>query len=230
MSKYFLKEDGDGLERNCWEKFIKKDFPSYEKYWQKYVIPLTNRPANSHFKTKEELEKINKGENDVYLAQLHYTVLKHLSRVSEMLEFSKPIGYNKLFEGITRICAALDVADEFLEQNLIPNNYKPWHISSEIKARKELRKKDNKNATQNVRNISRYRNYLVHCALLPSRSGLYPKIEYAKKYYKCTALARYKKLPNKYQNNFDCPFNILKYTWSLTIKYLESSWSKFLKI
>ena len=89
MNEYFLNKDGDSLERKYWEKFIKKEFPSYEKYWQKYIVPLTNRPHDVHFKTKEELEKINKGENDIFLAQLHYTVLKHLTRVFDILEHNR---------------------------------------------------------------------------------------------------------------------------------------------
>lgn len=221
MNDYKLYKAGDILEKKYWDKFIEKDFPSYERYWQVHITPLTNRPHNVHFKNKEELKKINKGENDVYLAQLHYTILKHLVRVFDILEPLEIFQYDKYFEGITRICSALDVADEFLERNFNPEKYKPWNIYSGEAARKKW-KDSNKN-----KNIRHYRNYLMHCPLLPSFHGiLYPKIEHQDKYYKWISLSNPKE-DNKI--DFDTTFNILKNIWNKVLKYLEENWKKLLK-
>ena len=114
MNEYFLNKDGDPLEKEYWSKFIKKDFPSYEKYWQIFIVPLTRRPHGKHFKNIEELKKINKNEYDVYLAQLHYTIFKHLVRAYEVVNSSKRLNYDSLVEGLVRICGALDVADDKL--------------------------------------------------------------------------------------------------------------------
>ena len=57
---YNLENNGDLFEQAYWQFFIKDRFPNYEKFWLKYVVPLTNRPDNVHFKTDAELEKINK--------------------------------------------------------------------------------------------------------------------------------------------------------------------------
>lgn len=188
MSKYFLIKDGDVLEQKYWNKFVEKDFPSYEKYWQIYIVPLTNRPYNKRFKTDEELKKIIKNDHDIYLAQLHYTILKHLGRVYDLINSTEQLNYDNLVEGLTRICGALDVADEFLERNCNPEQYRAWDIPKSIKARLERRKKENPN-----KNISDYRNYFIHCPLLPSFNGLYyPKIGYESKYYKWISLIELK--------------------------------------
>lgn len=224
MNDYKLYKDGDILEQKYWDKFIKKDFPSYERYWQEYIVNLTNRPFNVRFKNIEELKKINKCEHDVYLAQLHYTVLKHLVRVFNILEPSKIFQYDKFFEGISRICSALDVADEFLERIHDPKKYTPWNIYSGEAARKNWIR-TNKN--ENMQTIRYYRNYLMHCPLLPSFHGiLYPKIEHLHKYYKWVSLSNSKE---DYKNDFDTTFNILKDTWLKVLQYLEHNWNEFLK-
>ena len=77
---YRLAIDGDYLERHYWGLFIKDQFPSYEKFWLDFVVPLTNRPYNIDFKTDAELTKIGKSALDLCIAQLNYSILRHLIR------------------------------------------------------------------------------------------------------------------------------------------------------
>jgi len=77
---YTLQNDGDGIEKNFYLPFIKPRFPSYELFWQKFVTPLTGRPAHIHFLTDAELVARGFGPEHVCMAQLHYTVLVQLCR------------------------------------------------------------------------------------------------------------------------------------------------------
>jgi hypothetical protein len=58
--------------------FVKPEFPSYERFWQKHCVPLTNRPVDIQLKSNAELTALVKKDEDVAIAQLHYTVLRHL--------------------------------------------------------------------------------------------------------------------------------------------------------
>src|SRR5215472_4939169 len=70
---------GDDLERQCWPLFLQPDWPSYETFWQRRVVRVTTRPTGMGFKSDAELAKIGCGPEDMCLAQLHYSVLGHLS-------------------------------------------------------------------------------------------------------------------------------------------------------
>lgn len=80
MEKNSLHKYGDYYQQKYWDRFIKQDFPSYGKFWHKYIAPISNRPNNIYIKTDEELKEMGKNENDVQIAQLQYTVLRHLIR------------------------------------------------------------------------------------------------------------------------------------------------------
>lgn len=125
MKAYRLAIDGDSYEQKYWSLFIQNLFQPYEDFWIENVTPLTNRPANIHFKTDLELSHIGKSANDVCMAQLHYGVLRHLMRVFDLLN-KKDIDMDNLIDGISRLCGALDVAFELLERHQNPQKYDPW--------------------------------------------------------------------------------------------------------
>jgi hypothetical protein len=76
---YTLAEHGDGFEQAASPAFLKRDFPAYQEYWQRYVVPLTNRPLNVQLQNDASLAAIGKGPEDVAMAQLHYTVFRQPS-------------------------------------------------------------------------------------------------------------------------------------------------------
>ena len=84
MEPYTLQNDGDAFEQHYWALFISNEFPEYGQFWAKHVTPLTNRPVDIHFKDDQALAAENYTSEDICLAQLHYSILRHLVRVFEL--------------------------------------------------------------------------------------------------------------------------------------------------
>lgn len=162
MKNYSLALDGDQIEKEYWDKFIRIEFPSYERFWQKEIIVLTNRPKDIHFKTDPQLKKLGKSREDITLAQLHYTVLKHLARAYDLRQIY-PLNLDQFLEGLVRICAALDAADELLQRFLNKGQYAPLSEKDGQRARFDWRKKQN-----SLQYLRDYRNKLLHGRILPS--------------------------------------------------------------
>lgn len=222
MNDYKLEKWGDILEQKYWDKFVKKDFLSYELFWQKYVVPLTNRPRSVHIKTEEELKKIGKKGHDVYMAQLHYTILIHLVRAYDIIHSSQNLNRDKLIEGMVRLCAATDVADEFLERFTNPKKYKAWCVKNGYKARKSWR---DKNQNNNLEEIRYFRNYLLHCPSLPNiNPDKFPKIGKEDKYYDWRTITSRIIVSKETLKDFTNPLDILKDAWDIVLTYLENSW------
>ena len=82
---YTIVDDGDDFERLAWASFLRADFPAAtETFWQRHIVPLTNRPADIQLKDDATLQTEGKGHEDLAIAQLHYTVLKHLVRAHQI--------------------------------------------------------------------------------------------------------------------------------------------------
>lgn len=228
MEEYYLLKDGDYYEKKYWGRFIKQKFPSYEKFWQKYIVPITNRPKNIHIKTDIELKKIGKSKYDVQIAQLHYTVLRHLIRANKILdslEFGQYLTLDKFVEFIIRICAATDVADELLERFTNKNDYKVWDEEDGKNARFSWRNRNK----DNLKNIREYRNYLLHCPLLPTIPDKYPKIDLQGKYCDWRTITHLKEIPEEIEKDFDS-FNLIAgIIWLRVLYYLEDNWKRVLK-
>ena len=227
MNHYTLIKDGDEYERECWEKFIKDEFPSYEKFWIQYIVPLTNRPENIYFKTNKELQKIGKSGHDICLAQLHYSILYHLGKVYK-LKNKEPFALDDLTEGIVRICGALDIAFEFLERFKNPKKYSPW-LEKEQRGKlgsMEARKAWQKTNGYPLQNLRNYRNHLVHGRMMPNlnRQVLYlPKVGLEKRYFDWRLVTSPDKLP-KVQKDFIPAKEILSESWNRLLDYLETNW------
>lgn len=238
---YTLNDDGDSFEKRYWNAFLKNDFPEYEKYWSKYIIPLTNRPINIHFKTHQEL--LNEGyvHEDVCKAQLHFTVLRRLGRAFEILTHLQSKAYQTIIdtdllaEGIFHIVAAQDVAFEFLQRMSTPNQFDEWAPNSRSSLNKSKTtsedaqrkwRKDNNYPLQKIRD---YRNNLAHGRILPSFPKVdkicLPKIGGELLYLDWRLVTD----DNKSTSNladFDTLDGILNDAWSQTIKYINDEWGK----
>ena len=103
--QYRLKIDGDALEKEAWDSIIHQYFPYYELFWQKFVVPRTNRPHN--IRTKEDTP-----ERERYIIMLHYSILTNFLDIYQNL----PYAYNRgAFEGMyVRLSSVTDVCEEFL--------------------------------------------------------------------------------------------------------------------
>ncbi len=125
MTQYHLSSDGDLIEREYYAKFIADRFPSYEAFWEGFVVPLTRRPKNVQLKDDRELAQIGKGPHDVCIAQLHYSILLHLVRAYKT-NLHRDITADQVLFGLTAICGAQDQAFELLERYRSPTEYRPW--------------------------------------------------------------------------------------------------------
>lgn len=223
-----LSIDGDDLERRYWDLFIKDQFPSYESFWLKFVVPLTNRPDNINFKTDIELTKIGKSKLDLCIAQLNYSALLHLARCFEIiktLEHNTGIEQSDLLvEGFTRLSGAQDNAFEMLERLNRPNCYEPF-----IKRKSELARKvwqqDKKQPLQHIRS---YRNALVHGLKLPiivdGNRLCMPDIGKEDKYLDWRLVTELTPEREEYKKDFISVLTILGNAWNQTIDYLENNW------
>jgi hypothetical protein len=111
---------------------------------------------------------------DVAIAQLHYTVLRHLGRVFELLDDARaftttsylanpPFGREEFFESFTRLSGVSDVADELLSRRSNPGAYDPWNERDGADARRAWRS----NGPDPLQPVRAYRNRLVHGRVVP---------------------------------------------------------------
>lgn len=230
---YSLIEDGDGVEKKYWNKFIQNQFSSYEKFWVKYVTPLTNRPVNIHFKTDGELKNLGKSANEICISQLHYSILKHLTRAFDIVNLHN-INLDSLIEGMVRLCGALDITFELLERFSNPAKYDPW--LDKKKNRLELGGKEacenwQKNNQYPLQTIRDYRNHLIHGRMLPGILGdIYylPKIGSESNYFDWRLITDPLNNPSLNKEDLMSADEILKQAWKEVIVYLENQWKTIL--
>jgi len=234
MDEYRLAIDGDDIEKFCWGKFIQNEFPSYEKFWQLFVTPLTNRPKNIHAKTDSELKQIGKSPHDICLTQLHYTILRHLLRTYLILHSDQPIGMDELTDGVIRLCSALDVSFELLERFTNPTKYDPWLERKDNQGKlggKEARKQWQQSNNYPLQHLRDYRNHLIHGRLTPGvigRNYFLPKIETENKYLDWRIITNPNENPGLDTNDLMPAEEILRQAWGEVINYLEEQWQKVL--
>lgn len=175
--RFTIAMDGDENEMRWWPQWTRDHFPSYEAFWLARVVPLTYRvksSTNLRFKTTTELVAAGYTDEDVAVAQLHYTLLTHLGRVSELLDdarafesrsyiANRPFGRNEFFESFARLSGASDVADELLARRTAPGTYDAWNESHGSHARRAWRKAN----PDTLRPVRAYRNRLVHGRVVP---------------------------------------------------------------
>jgi len=239
LMEYTLLKDGDGFEQLYWKEFIENTFPTYEKYWARRIVPLTNRPLNIHFKSSLEIGKLGFSPEDICLAQLHYTILRHLVRSYNILKYLEKhdqsiFDIDYLSEGLFHVTASQDVAFEFLQRLKTPNQYDPWAPTKKMSntnqdASKEARQKWQKDNNRPLQEIRDYRNHLTHGRMSPSilnpNKIFVPKIENENDYLDWRLITDWNQNTAK-QADFDSLDNVLRCAWNDTINYFENQWQK----
>lgn len=229
---YTLMKNGDGFEKKYWGLFILKEWPEYEKFWQKHVIPLTNRPTDIHFKNDASLVPLGYSSEDICIAQLHYTILRHLSRIFTILQNPHP-NLDSLTEIFVRIVGAQDVAFELLERYSNQGTYDPW-LSKKRGNRLGSReaqsnwKRNNRYPLQIIRD---YRNHLVHGRLTPSllsNTYYFPGIGNEEQYFDWRTITSSTQLQAAIGNTLLPSHDIGKRAWDLTLDYLRTNWGTLL--
>jgi hypothetical protein len=174
---FTIAEDGDENEKNWWPQWTADHFSSYEAFWAARIVPLTYRirdRRNVRFQTQAEIAAAGYSEEDVAIAQLHYTLLMHLGRVFELLDdaraftvrsymANRPFGRDAFFESFARLSGVSDVADELLARRGDPGKYEAWNETHGRDARGAWRKLN----PDPLRSVRAYRNRLVHGRVVP---------------------------------------------------------------
>ena len=169
MAPYTLENDGDGFEQHYWSLFLSTEFSEYEQFWVKHVTPLTNRPVDIHFKDDPTLVAEGHTPEDICIAQLHYSILRHLTRVYEIRR-QQHLNLDLLTDVFVRLTGAQDVAFEMLERYINRGSYDPWLSIRQdgIAGSREARQNWQRNNNHPLQDIRNYRNHLVHGRMMPS--------------------------------------------------------------
>jgi hypothetical protein len=248
---FTIAEDGDYNEQRWWPQWTSDHFPSYQAFWVSRIVPVTYRVKNRRdvaFQTNAELAAAGYTEEDVAIAQLHYTLLMHLGRVFELLDDARAFtirshfgnrdfGRDEFFESFARLSGASDVADELLARRADPGRYDAWDESEGAKARRAWRR-SHPDPLQPVR---AYRNRLVHGRVVPEvyvntqdeqgRRGqmlFYPRLGVVDSYLDwriAFAAARGDALPP----DSDEAALIALDAWEKVIEYVEQAWQQHLR-
>jgi hypothetical protein len=239
MTTYRLALDGDSVEREYWSIFIQCEFPVYESFWQQHIVPLTNRPYNIHFKSVAELNTMNKTDNDVCIAQLHYTVLIHFIRVFHLRSIPDDMfTVQNLSEGLIWLVSAQDLAFEILTRFKNSTTYHPW-FANKYKSGGKDASQEARSAYQSayqsahinrpLQNIRDYRNNLAHGRMLPlivtDRLRL-PKIGIEDTYFDWRKVTDPQNTPGYNEIDFVPIKSILEQAWLETRDFVNQKWQE----
>jgi len=86
LEQFSLKIHGDGTEQNSFE-LIQADFPAYEVFWRRYVVPLTNRISPDVEITNPNWIRLRSEVNGrlEWMTMCHYSIFHHLVRAKRLM-------------------------------------------------------------------------------------------------------------------------------------------------
>lgn len=177
MTIWNLQQHGDGPERRFY-KWLRADFPTYEEFWRRHVIPLTYRII------KEELVlvRVDLPEELQDFATAHYNVFFRLALAAREREdkeiFKKPIGYQLFYLHLHT--AINEMVQNFLScSSLVLERYAgvrirdlavwetKWAVPTLVSERNQL-----------IEEMSPYRQYAAHLPVLATLDGLIPNPDF----------------------------------------------------
>jgi len=229
MTTYIIQSDGDPFEKRYWNDFISNEWPEYELFWQKHVTPLTNRPSNLHFKDDATLISEGHSVEDICIAQLHYSILRHLGHIYGLLQNPHPY-IDQLTEVFVRIVGAQDIAFELLERYTNPGGYDPWLPKKRagILGSREAKSKWQQNHSCPLQDIRNYRNHLVHGRMIPgviADTYYFPGIGREEDYFDWRVITSSNTWQAEIGHSLFPSISIGKEAWEKTLSYLRSMWT-----
>ena len=172
MGEYSLSVDGDGFEKSTYELFLNSKFPNYENFWNKFVVPLTNRPTNVFFKNDTELQKLYPSDSKekiherICIAQLHYSSLIFLRSAFDGCN-NASINFGEVVRCFSNLYSALDISAELfgrydrLQNNgVMIDNFDQNSVADAIEIRKKWQK--NNGYPLKIKAVRDYRDNLIH--------------------------------------------------------------------
>lgn len=235
--RYRLAIDGDDLEKKAWAAFLQSNFPSYEHFWIKHVVALTGRPTHIHFKDDATLAAEGKNAEDLAIAQLHYTTLKHLEGVHRISQ-SGSLDEFGLFVGLSALTGAQDVAFELLQRYTHRGVYDPWMEARPhgkkggTKSGQDAQEDWKKASNYPLQDVRDYRNKLLHGRTPPAiiRSGVItlPSLGVVDRYCDWRTVTNPDAISRVPAEHFQPTSMLLNDAWQQTVSYLESMWRQHL--
>jgi hypothetical protein len=251
-----IASDGDAWEQLYWGAFASSMFPSYEAFWVENVAPLTYRGTvrkNIRFRTDGELAAAGFGDEDVAIAQLHYTFLLHIGRVWQLLHEALTFTTNDARAGLSfdpnhffvsfaRLSGASDVADELLERRRTRGSgeYPAWDERAGSRARRAWRDSH----PDVLKDIRAYRHRLVHGRVVPQLYArvfglgtgtyfgeqlMYPKLDKVDNHLDWRpAVAPGLGSLDALLPEFERAHLLVRDAWGRVVDYAESSWQAHL--
>ncbi len=149
-----LLQHGDRFER-LWWPLLEKDFPQYERFWLKHIIPLTNRidpdidandPKWIGFRDDDNIKPEIES-----MAMAHYSVFYHLARATLIIFYEPCLYFEDAFSLLASAIYNLPRFSTSLQKAL--------GASMPILSSKDLKREP-------FREILRYRDTLVHAPIL----------------------------------------------------------------
>jgi hypothetical protein len=232
MAPYSLQVDGDGVEQHYYDLFIAPEFPEYGHFWAKHVPPLTNRPNNIHFKDDQALIAANHTAEDICIAQLHYSILRHLARVYEVRQLPF-INLDFLTEVFVRLTGAQDIAFEMLERYTNRARYDPWVAAGnrEQPGSREAKQEWQRKNSYPLQNSRDYRNHLVHGRMLPSVAAetyYFPSIGHENQYFDWRAITGSNAWQAEIGKTLLTGYQVAQSAWDETLGYFRTEWNRHL--
>ncbi len=237
---YNLQNDGDVFEQKAYPLFIKNKFPSYEAFWQKFIIPLTNRPDNIYTKSDVDLQIQFPGENlekiheRVVVLQLHYSVFRMLLKVYEKSRLAgKDID---AVEGcFSHMYSALDISAELFGRyerikNNLPISTSAFDSASSVINSLSIRRSWQRSHAypKKINDIRNYRNLMLHgqtfgSLITPAANLLIlPKTDTINHYLDWREIG--KSYHSKNINDFLHSVNIVDSAIDEVVRFLEAEW------
>src|SRR3972149_11617317 len=82
MSEFRLPGDGDKIELRAWPLFGKEKFPNYEKFWQIFVVPRTNRIYDrTNIHPREDIS-----DEECELMSMHWQILANFDFIYRKMD------------------------------------------------------------------------------------------------------------------------------------------------
>lgn len=117
LERYNLSQHGDHWEKKLWD-VVKTEFPAYEAFWRRYVVPLTNRVTAIQRSAQEWINprsEIEIGSDLDRMRIYHYSVFYYLARAKKRMGEDKTLFPEDVFallqacvENVIRFFAIID--------------------------------------------------------------------------------------------------------------------------